>query len=114
MSGGEQTAEKAAVEKCRYMAAAYPLLDAEDISDKSEAYSFFRRMLTKAVREDGTLHACDMRPLTHGRIEPRLLSSCWSKARRERLLVEAGTERSNDEAGKNAGRWEPYYELRAA
>lgn len=83
-------------------------------ADKDADYARFRALLKAAVREDGTVHACDMRPRTAGAFEPRRLSSLWKRARHERVLVEVGTERSNDEAGKNAGRWEPYYELRTA
>lgn len=82
-------------------------------ADKDADYERFRSLLNETVRADGTIHACDMRPRTAGAFEPRRLSSLWKRARNERVLVEAGTERSNDEAGKNAGRWEPYYELRA-
>lgn len=82
--------------------------------EKAAAYQEFKRILREAVRDDGTLHACDMRPRTRDRFEPRLLSSCWRKARADRLLVEVGHERSDDERGKNAGRMEPYYELRVA
>lgn len=73
----------------------------------------FVTALKQAVRDDGTVHACDVRPLVRGRIAPKHIASCYRSARQSGLLVEAGHERSNDERGRNAGRMEPYYELRA-
>jgi hypothetical protein len=77
-------------------------------------WSLFTAALKTAARADGTVHACDVRPLTHGRIEPRRLSALWKRARREGLLTEAGHERSDDVAGRNSHRMEAYYELRGA
>jgi hypothetical protein len=87
---------------------------AAPVDDKASAYRLFCEALSAAVRADGTVHACDVRPLTRGRIAPRLLSRCWGQAINEHLLVEAGHERSNDVASRNSHRMEPYYELRAA
>lgn len=80
----------------------------------ADEWALFTAALKTVARADGTVHACDVRPLTHGRIEPRRLSSLWKRARREGLLTEAGHERSDDVAGRNAHRMEAYYELRSA
>ena len=44
-------------------------------------------------------------------IPPREIGRLYARAKREGLLVEVGTERSDDRKGKNAGRHEPVYEL---
>ena len=77
-------------------------------------WSVFVAAVRQVVRPDGTVHACDLRPLLRNRIEPRRLSSLYRTARHKGLLVEVGHERSNDERGRNAGRMEPYYSLGAA
>ena len=72
-------------------------------------WSLFVAALRASVREDGTVHACDVRPLVRGRIEPKHIGSSWRKARQSGLITEVGHERSDDEQGRNAGRMEPYY-----
>jgi hypothetical protein len=79
-----------------------------------DEWSVFVAAVRSSARADGSVHQCDVRPLIRGRIEPKHIGQMWKRARRERLLVEVGHERSDDEPGKNAGRMEPYYELRAA
>lgn len=71
----------------------------------------FRRALRQAVRPDGTVHACDVRPLVRDRIEPKHIATQWRTARQDGLIEEIGHERSDDTRGKNAGRMEPYYLL---
>ena len=51
----------------------------------------FTAALRAAVRDDGTVHACDVRPLVRGRIEPKHIGESWRRARNEGLLVEVGT-----------------------
>ncbi|WP_436699922.1 hypothetical protein [Nocardioides sp. BYT-33-1] len=77
-------------------------------------WSTFTAALRLARRADGTVHQCDVRPHIRGRIEPKRIGQLWRRARSERLVVEVGHERSNDIEGRNAGRMEPYYELRSA
>lgn len=77
-------------------------------------WTIFTAALRSAVRSDGTVHACDVRPIVRGRIAPKHIGQQWKKARDLSLLVEVGHERSDDEKGRNKGRMEPYYELRAA
>lgn len=84
---------------------------ADAVRNNPVGWSFFRNSLEAARREDGTVHACDLRPVLRGRLEPKTIATCYRVARQRGLLVEAGTERSDDHAGKNAGRWEPFYEL---
>lgn len=77
-------------------------------------WAIFTSALRAAVRPDGTVHPCDMRPRTRGRIERHKVSSFYRRARAEGLLVEAGHERSNDEQGRNSHRMEAYFTYRAA
>lgn len=78
------------------------------------AYPVFVAALRRAVREDQTIHATDVRrELAAQQIPPRTLSSCWRRAKSRGLLDEVGIERSDDHKGRNAGRPEPYYRLAA-
>lgn len=76
-----------------------------------DPWALFVRTLRANVRSDGTVHACDIRPLVRGRIEPRQLSSLWRRAQSKSvgLIRQVDVERSDDVAGKNAGRPEPVY-----
>lgn len=86
-----------------------------ELPDPTDAeWSIFLAALRKAVRADSTVHQCDVRPHIRGRIEPKHIGILWRRAKSERLVVEVGHERSNDTAGRNAGRMEPYYEMRNA
>lgn len=67
-----------------------------------------------ASSADGLVHQRDVRPRVRGRIEPKHIGRCYTRAIQEGLLVRAGHEESDDVAGKNAGRLEPRYELRTA
>lgn len=72
---------------------------------------------TAALRQasvGGVVHQSAVRPIIRGRIEPKHIGRCYSRAKREGLLVEIGHDESNDQIGKNAGRLEPRYELRSA
>lgn len=75
-------------------------------------WALFTAALREAVRDDGSVHQRDVRPRIRGRIEPKHIGQLWRKARDEGLVREAGHERSDDAAGRNAGRMEPYYFLR--
>jgi hypothetical protein len=81
--------------------------------DAFDEWATFRSALTAAAR-DGKVHQADVRPLIRGRIEPKHIGTLYRRARTEGLLVEVAHERSDDLEGKNAGRLEPVYELRAA
>lgn len=80
----------------------------------TDDWSLFKSLVREMVRPDGTVHPCDMRPRTRGRIERHKVSSFYRRARAEGLLVEAGHERSNDEQGRNSHRMEPYFTYRGA
>ncbi len=68
----------------------------------------------RKVEKAGRVHQCDMRPLLRGALDPKSIGRQYARAKREGLLIEREPERSNDEVGRNAGRWEPTYELAAA
>lgn len=78
-----------------------------------DEWSVFTTALTTAAR-DGRVHQADVRPIIRGRIEPKHIGTLYRRARAEGLLREVEHERSDDVAGKNAGRLEPVYELRSA
>lgn len=78
----------------------------------AEWSTFLAAVRSAAV--DGVVHQSAVRPLIRGRIEPKHIGQAYKRAIREGVLVERSPERSDDEAGKNAGRWEPTYELRSA
>ena len=85
------------------------------LPDPTDAeWSIFTAALRLARRADNTVHQCDVRPHIRGRIEPKHIGILWRRAKSEGLVVEVGHERSNDTAGRNAGRMEPYYEITAA
>lgn len=77
-------------------------------------WRLFVAAVRQAVRDDLTVHQCDMRPLLRGRMEPKHIGLAWRRARRTGLLREVGHERSDDTEGRNAGRMEPYYRLATA
>lgn len=77
-------------------------------------WQIFYDALRRARRDDGTIHASDVRRVLGTRIAPRKVGTLYRRARNDGLIVEAGHERSDDHKGKNAGRLEPYYEMRAA
>jgi len=77
-------------------------------------YVVFVSALKAATRADGTVHQADMRPLIRGRIEPKHVGTLYRRAKSDGLIREVDHERSDDRPGKNAGRLEPVYELRAA
>ena len=79
-------------------------------------WAVFVRALRKAAdaSPDGRVHQHLVRPLIRDRMEPKAIGRAYSKARRERLLVEVGREPSRDERGRNTNKWDPYYELRGA
>lgn len=78
----------------------------------SDEWVIFVAALRSVVRADKTVHACDVRPIIRGRIEPKRIGQAWKRARSVGLLVELGHERSDDDQGRNRGRMEPFYELR--
>jgi hypothetical protein len=67
----------------------------------------------RAAAVGGIVHQRNVRPMIRGRIEPKHIGQQYARAIREGLLVEGSPERSDDSVGKNAGRWEPSYELRS-
>lgn len=81
---------------------------------ETSEWAIFRAALRKAARDDGSVHQADVRPLIRGRIEPKHIGTLYRRARTEGLLREIDHERSDDLAGRNAGRLEPVYELRSA
>ena len=80
---------------------------------ETDEWTLFLAAVRAAVR-DGRVHQRDVRPLVRGRIEPKHIGLSYRRAVREGLLAPLAPERSDDEAGKNAGRWEPVYEWRGA
>lgn len=85
----------------------------DDLRKPADTWDFFLRTIRESVRDDGTVHQCDVRPKVRGQIEPKTIATYYRRARALRLLVEDGTERSDDVRGKNAGRHEPVYRLTA-
>jgi hypothetical protein len=88
--------------------------EVERLRKPNDEWTFFLRTLRDAVRPDGTVHQCDVRPKLRGRIEHKRIGVLWRRARTLGLISEVGTERSDDVKGKNAGRHEPVYRLRSA
>lgn len=82
------------------------------VAPDSEWATFLMALRKAAV--DGVVRQAKVRPLIRGRIEPKHIGQQYKRAIREGVLVERAPERSDDELGKNAGRWEPTYELRPA
>ena len=68
----------------------------------------------RAAAVDGLVHQSAVRPLIRGRIQPKHIGQCYRRARTLGLIVADEPERSDDYAGRNAGRWEPKYRLGAA
>ena len=83
-----------------------------DCQDADE-WAVFTAALVSAAK-DGRVHQADVRPHIRGRIEPKHIGTLYRRARAEGLIREVDHERSDDVAGKNAGRLEPVYELRGA
>lgn len=73
----------------------------------------FLAALRRAV-VDGHVQQKNVRPLIRGVIPPHIIGLCYRRARDRHVLVEVDHERSDDKPGRNAGRMEPRYELRAA
>lgn len=96
-----------------FASAQHPRLCSCRESTSPSEWVIFTSALRKAAKS-GRVHQGDVRPLIRGRIEPRHIGRCYSRARREGLLVEVGREQSNDVAGRNTNKWEPVYELRSA
>ena len=79
----------------------------------ADEWAVFTAALVSAAK-DGRVHQADVRPHIRGRIEPKHIGTLYRRARAEGLIREVDHERSDDIAGKNAGRLEPVYELRGA
>jgi len=83
-------------------------------SDLGE-YAVFVSALRQAVRQDGTVHQCDVRPLVRGRVAPKHVGTLYRRAKAEGLLADTGErEPSNDVAGRNADKLDRIYALRSA
>ena len=77
-------------------------------------WSLFRTAVLSVVREDGTVHQGDVRPLIRGRIAPKHIGSLYRRARSEGLLVDTGQlEPSTDAAGKNTDKQSRIYRVAA-
>ncbi len=75
-------------------------------------WSIFTTALKQAVRDDGSIHQADVRPLIRGRIEPKHIGQLWRRARSEGLVRDTGErEQSNDVAGRNADKLDRVYAL---
>jgi len=78
-------------------------------------YAVFVTALRSAVRNDGTVHQCDVRPLLRGRIKPKHVGTLYRRAKADGLVRDTGErEPSNDVAGRNADKLDRIYALRAA
>lgn len=75
-------------------------------------WQIFTTALKAAVRDDGSIHQADVRPLIRGRIEPKHIGQLWRRARSEGLVRDTGErEQSNDVAGRNADKLDRVYAL---
>lgn len=85
------------------------------IGGTADEWAIFRAALRQAVRDDGTVHQCDVRPIIRGRIAPKHIGQMWRRARSEGLVADTGErEQSNDVAGRNADKLDRIYAWRAA
>lgn len=70
----------------------------------------FTTALRKAVRDDGTIHQADMRPLIRGQVAPKHVGIFYRRAKSDGLIVDTGErEQSNDVAGKNTDKLDRIY-----
>lgn len=77
-------------------------------------WSLFRTAVLSVVRDDGTVHQGDVRPLIRGRIAPKHIGSLYRRARSEGLLVDTGQlEPSTDAAGRNTDKQSRIYRVAA-
>lgn len=74
-------------------------------------WATFTDALSRAADADGVVHQRDVRPLLRGRVEPKHIGSCYTRAKREGLLTEIRREPSDDARGRNTNKWEPVYAL---
>lgn len=75
----------------------------------------FTAALRSAVRADGTVHQCDVRPLIRGRIDPKAIGRFYRRARNDGLLVDTQRrEESDDRAGRNTDKLDRIYAMRGA
>ena len=80
---------------------------------ETDEWALFTAALRQAARGN-KVRQRHVRPLIHGRIEPKHIGLLYRRARREGLLREVDREESNDVKGGNTNKWEPVYELRSA
>lgn len=75
-------------------------------------WATFVTAIRTAVRDDGTVHQADVRPLIKGRVSPKSIGLYYRKARTEHLLSDTGErEQSNDVAGGNSDKLDRIYAL---
>lgn len=74
----------------------------ERLRKPNDEWSFFLRTLRSCVRDDGTLHVNDVRPLIRGKVEPKHIGQFWKRAATLKLIRFKEWEQSTDEAGGNA------------
>ncbi len=80
-----------------------------------DEWSIFRAALRKAVRDDGSIHQCDVRPIIRGRIAPKHIGQLWRRARSEGLVRDTRLrEQSNDIAGRIADKLDRVYAWQVA
>jgi hypothetical protein len=85
-----------------------------ELTGDSEWHTFLTAIRT-AVRPDGSVHQCDVRPIIRGRIEPKHIGQMWRRARTTGLVRDTGErEPSNDVVGRNADKLDRIYALEAA
>ena len=77
----------------------------------TDEFSLFAAAIRKAARDDGTVHAGDVRPLI-AQIPPRHVGVLYRRARAAGLLVDTGErEESTDVAGRNGDKLSRVYRL---
>lgn len=78
-------------------------------------WAIFVRALRSVVRDDGSIHQRDVRPLIRGRIEPKHIGGLYVRARKGGLIRDTRRkEPSGDHAGRNGDKESRVYEWTGA
>lgn len=80
-----------------------------------DEWSVFLAALRKSVRDDGTVHQCDVRPLIRGKVAPKSIGTFYRRAKSCGLIVDTGQiEPSSDTAGRNSDKFSRIYRWKSA
>lgn len=89
------------------------LHDCTPVAPTSGDWPTFVAALKRAVRDDGTVHQTDMRPLIQS-VPHKQRGLLYRRARTLGLIEEVGLEPSTDAAGRNSDKLQRVYKLRSA